>query len=93
MLPDVPTVAEQGYPGFESTSWLGMLTPAGVPRPIIDRLNREIVTLLDTPEVQRMVLAEGGEIVSGTPEDFGAFLRSELPKWAQVIKKAGITAD
>src|SRR5262245_21360205 len=77
MLPDVPTVAEQGYPGFESTSWLGMLTPARVPRAIIDRLNKEIVAILETPEVQKMVLAEGGEIVSGTPEDFAAFLRSE----------------
>ena len=93
MLPDVPTVAEQGYPGFESTSWLGMLTPAKVPRAIIDRLNKEIVSILGTPDVQRMVLAEGGEIVSGTPEDFAAFLRSELPKWTYIIKKAGITAD
>jgi tripartite-type tricarboxylate transporter receptor subunit TctC len=93
MLPDVPTVAEQGYPGFESTSWLGMLTPANVPRAIIDRLNKEIVSILQNPEVQRMVLAEGGEIVSGTPEDFAALLRSELPKWARIIKQAGITAD
>jgi tripartite-type tricarboxylate transporter receptor subunit TctC len=93
MLPDVPTVAEQGYAGFESVSWLGMLAPASVPRAIIDRLNREIVTLLQSPEVQKMVLAEGGETVPGTPEEFAAFLRSELPKWAQVIKRAGITAD
>jgi tripartite-type tricarboxylate transporter receptor subunit TctC len=93
MLPDVPTVAEQGYPGFESVSWLGMLAPARVPRAIIDRLNREIVSLLQTPEVQKLVLAEGGETVPGTPEEFAAFLKSELPKWAQVIKRAGITAD
>ena len=93
MLPDVPTVAEQGYAGFESVSWLGMLAPAKVPRAIIDRLNREIVTLLQTPEVQKMVLVEGGETVPGTPEEFAAFLKSELPKWALVIKRAGITAD
>src|SRR5262249_34690614 len=93
MLPDVPTVAEQGYPGFESTSWLGILAPAKVPRAIIDHLNKEIVAILETPEVQKMVLAEGGETVSGTPEDFAAFLRGELPKWAHVIKRAGITAE
>jgi tripartite-type tricarboxylate transporter receptor subunit TctC len=93
MLPDVPTVAEQGYPGFESTSWLGMLTPAHVARAIIDRLNKEIVSILENPEVQKMVLAEGGEIVSGTPEDFAALLRHEVPKWRHIIKKAGITAD
>jgi tripartite-type tricarboxylate transporter receptor subunit TctC len=93
LLPDVPTVAEQGYPGFESISWLGMLAPANVPRAIVDRLNKEIVSILKTPDVQKMVLAEGGEITSGTPEDFAAFLKSELPKWAQVIKRAGITAE
>src|SRR5262249_6778144 len=89
MLPDVPTVAEQGYPGFESVSWLGMLAPAKVSRPIIDRLNKEIVALLGSPDVQKLVLAEGGEVVSGTPEDFAAFLAAELPKWGQVIKRAG----
>jgi len=93
LMPDVPTVAEQGFPGFESISFLGMLAPAKTPRPIIDRLNREIVSLLQTPEVQKMVLVEGGEIFPGTPEDFAAFLQSELPKWAQIIKRAGITAE
>ena len=93
LMPDVPTVAEQGYPGFESISFLGMLAPAKTPRTIIDRLNREIVSLLKSPEVQKMVQFEGGEIFAGTPEDFAAFLKSELPKWAQVIKKAGITAE
>jgi tripartite-type tricarboxylate transporter receptor subunit TctC len=93
LLPDVPTIAEQGYPGFESVSWLGMLAPARVPRPIIDRLNKEIVALLQSPEVQKMVLAEGGETVPGTPEEFSAFLKSELPKWGQVIKRAGITVE
>src|SRR5215471_6067685 len=88
LLPDVATIAEQGYPGFESVSWLGILAPARVPRPIIDRLNKEIVVLLQSPDVQKLVLAEGGETVPGTPEEFAAFLKSELPKWAQVIKKA-----
>jgi tripartite-type tricarboxylate transporter receptor subunit TctC len=93
LMPDVPTVAEQGFPGFESISFLGMLAPAGTPHPIVVRLNREIVSLLRAPEVQKMVQLEGGEIFAGTPEDFAAFLRSELPKWAGVIKRAGITAE
>jgi tripartite-type tricarboxylate transporter receptor subunit TctC len=93
LMPDVPTVAEQGFPGFESISFLGILAPARTPRAIVDRLNREIVSLMQAPEVQKLVLVEGGEIVTGTPEDFTAFLRSELPKWAGVIKRAGITAD
>jgi len=93
MLPDVPTVAEQGYPGFESISWLGILAPANVPRAIVERLNKEIVLILGNADVQKLVLAEGGEIMVSTPEEFSALMRSELPKWARVIKQAGITAD
>ena len=93
LLPDVPTVAEQGYPGFESISWLGILTPAGVPRGIIDRLNREIVAILRSPDVQKMILAEGGDITPSTPEEFAELLRKELPLWARVIKRAGIAAE
>jgi tripartite-type tricarboxylate transporter receptor subunit TctC len=93
MLPDVPTVAEQGFPGFESISWLGILAPANVPRSIVDRLNREIVSILQAPDVQKMVFAEGGDIMSSTPEEFAALMRSELPMWSRVIKRAGITTD
>ena len=93
MLPDVSTVAEQGYPGFESISWLGILAPANVSRAIVERLNKEIVSILGFPEVQRMVFAEGGEIMSSTPEEFAALIRSELPMWTRVIKQAGITTD
>jgi tripartite-type tricarboxylate transporter receptor subunit TctC len=93
MLPDVPTVAEQGFPGFESISWLGILAPANVPRAIVERLNKEIVLILGDADVQRLVLAEGGEIMTSTPEEFSALMRSELPKWTRVIRQAGITAD
>ena len=93
MLPDVPTVAEQGYPGFESISWLGILAPANVPRGIVARLNKEIVSILESADVQKMVFAEGGDIVSSTPEEFAALMRSELPMWARVIKRAGITIE
>ena len=93
MLPDVPTVAEQGFPGFESISWLGILGPANLPRAIVERLNKEIVAILGFPDVQKMVFAEGGDIVSSTPEEFAALIRSELPMWTRVIKQAGITTD
>ena len=93
MLPDVPTVAEQGFPGFESISWLGILAPANVPRSVVDRLNKEIASVLQAPDVQKMIFAEGGDIMPSTPEEFAALMRSELPMWARVIKRAGITAE
>jgi tripartite-type tricarboxylate transporter receptor subunit TctC len=93
IYPDVPTVAESAIPGFETTSWHGMLAPAKVPREIILRLNKEFRQIMDTPDVQKMLLAEGGEIATSTPEEFAAFLRSEVTKWAQVIKRAGITSE
>lgn len=92
MLPDVPTVAET-LPGYEVVSWHGMLAPAKVPREIITKLNREIVAVLRTADVQKMLLAEGGDITPSTPEEFAAFLKSEVAKWSKVIKRAGITAD
>lgn len=93
MLPDVPTVAESGVPGYELTSWHGMLAPAHAPRDIVLRLNKEIVAVLGTPAVQKLLFAEGGDITPSTPEEFSAFLRSEIAKWSKVIKQAGITAD
>jgi len=93
LMPDVPTVIEAGVPGFEVDSWHGMLAPAKVPRDIILRLNREIVAILGKPEVREALLSEGGEITPGTPEEFAAFLKSEVVKWAKVVKEAGITAE
>jgi tripartite-type tricarboxylate transporter receptor subunit TctC len=93
LLPDVPTIAESALPGFEVTSWHGMLAPARVPHQIISRLNREIVLILGKPEVQQMLLSEGGEIAPSTPQEFAAFLRSEVAKWAKVLKQAGVTLN
>ncbi len=93
IYPDVPTVHESGVPGFDVTSWHGMLAPAKVPREIILRLNKEFRQIMDTGDVQKMLLAEGGDIVTSTPEEFTAFLKSEVNKWAQVVKRAGITAE
>ena len=93
LMPDVPTVAESGVPGFEVDSWHGMLAPAKVPREIIAKLNREIVAILGKPEVRDALLSEGGEITPGTPEQFAAFLKSDVAKWAKVVKESGITSE
>ena len=93
IYPDVPTTHESGLPGFEVTSWHGMLAPAKVPREIILRLNKTFHAIVEKPDVREMLLSEGGDLKPGTPDEFAAFLRSEVAKWAQVIKRAGITAE
>jgi tripartite-type tricarboxylate transporter receptor subunit TctC len=93
VMPDIPTVAESGYPNFETIIWHGVLAPARTPRDVIARLNREIVAVLAMPDVQKLLLAEGGELSPSTPAEFAAFVKSEVAKWAQVIKRAGITAE
>ena len=89
-LPEVPTVAEAGVPGYEATQWFGLLAPAGTPRPIIDRLNQEMVKLLKSPEVRDRLIADGTDPAPTTPEEFGAYIKSETEKWTKVIKAAGI---
>jgi tripartite-type tricarboxylate transporter receptor subunit TctC len=93
MMPDVPTVAEQGVPGFETVSWHGMLAPARVSPQIVNRLNAELVKILALPAVQEKLLSEGGEITPSTPQEFATFLKAEVTKWAKVIKTAGITLE
>ena len=89
-LPDVPSIAESGLPGYEATQWFGLLAPAGTPRSVIDRLYQESARALRTDELRERLTAEGLEVVAGTPEEFAAYLRAETAKWAQVIKAAGI---
>ncbi len=89
-LPDVPSIAEAGVPGYEATQWFGLLAPAGTPRPIIDRLNQEMVKLLKSPEVRDRLIADGTDPAPTTPEEFGAYIKSETEKWTKVIKAAGI---
>jgi tripartite-type tricarboxylate transporter receptor subunit TctC len=88
--PDVPTVAEAGLPGYEFTSWFGVLAPAGTPPSIIKKLNTEIVKALHSPEVSAQLSAQGADLIADTPEAFDAFLKSETAKWAKVIVAAGI---
>jgi tripartite-type tricarboxylate transporter receptor subunit TctC len=93
MLPDVPTTAEQGMPGYEVASMFGVLVPAGTPKPIIDRLNSELAKILASPEAQEQLLAQGAYAVQTTPEQAAARLRQEITMWAKVIKDANIKAD
>jgi tripartite-type tricarboxylate transporter receptor subunit TctC len=93
LMPDVPTVAESGLPKFEALAWNGVLVPAGTPRPIIDRLNREMNTALAAADVRQKLNAAGLDPVGGTPEDFARLIRSESAKWAPVIQRTGAKVD
>jgi tripartite-type tricarboxylate transporter receptor subunit TctC len=90
-LPDVPTVAEQGYPGFAAESWHAVVVRSGTPREIVQRLNAEIVGMLrEAPDLRAALEAAGGKVIGSTPEQFGEYLRTELAKWRKVMKTAGI---
>lgn len=93
LLPDVPTVAEQGFPGFDSYGWNGIVAPAGTPREVIARLNREINEVLALPEVRAALANAQIEIAGGTPEAFGALLRREHERWGPVIRATGARLD
>jgi tripartite-type tricarboxylate transporter receptor subunit TctC len=90
-LPDVPTIAEQGYPGYDFSSWFGILAPAGTPKPVIDRLNAEIVKTLKDPAVQARLTDY--EIFGSTPEELGTFIRKEIDKTAKIIEASGAKVD
>jgi tripartite-type tricarboxylate transporter receptor subunit TctC len=93
LLPDLPTVAESGFPGFEALAWNGVLVAAGTPKPIVTRLNAELNAILRDAAVKSALNAQGFELVGGTPEDFAHLIRSESDKWAPVIKKTGARID
>lgn len=92
-LPDVPTIAEAALPGYESSQWFGVLTRAGTPRPVIDRLNQETNRFLTLPDVRERLVALAYEIRGSTPEEFASLLKLETEKWAKVIKTAGIKPE
>jgi len=93
LLPDLPTIAESGYPGFEALAWNGVLVAANTPKPIVARLNTEINAVLKEPDVVQKMHGFGFDLIGGTPEDFGALIRGEAAKWAPVIKKVGLKVD
>jgi tripartite-type tricarboxylate transporter receptor subunit TctC len=92
-LPDVPTVAESGLPGYEAIAWQGLIAPAGTPKAVIARLNAEFVNALKQPEVVAKLNEQGFETVASTPEWFAQYTRTEIAKWSKVIKGAGIMAS
>jgi tripartite-type tricarboxylate transporter receptor subunit TctC len=93
MLPDVPTVAESGLPGYESVSWWGILAPAHVPQPIVDKLNSEIARIMRLPEVKKLLLTQGAEPWTSTPQAFADYMQRETALYTRIIKEAGIKIE
>ncbi len=92
IAPDIPTMAEAGVPGYDLTSWFGIWAPAGTPKPIIDKLNQEIVKILHQPDVRAKLEHDGADVIASSPAEFDAYIRSEYAKWDKVVKAAGISA-
>ncbi len=92
-LPDTPTVAELGYPGFEAALWLGILAPAGTPKPIIDRLNKELVAITATPDFKAAMDRNGADAISNSSEQFASLIKIEVGKYGSITKKLGIKLD
>jgi tripartite-type tricarboxylate transporter receptor subunit TctC len=92
-LPDTPTVAEAGVRGFEASTWYAVLAPAGTPQPLLGQLNRRLVDIIKSRELREQLVQSGVEPIGSTPAELAAHVRSELPKWAKVIKAAGLRLD
>ena len=92
-LPDVPTMVESGLPGFVVTPWWGVFAPAGTPRPVVDRLNRDIVAVMKTPEVRDFFAAQGTDVIANSPEEFARYVKGEAARWGAVVRASGATAD
>ena len=93
LLPDIPAIAESGYPGFEALAWNGLVAPAGTPRPVIDKINAEVNAILKLPDVVQKMNAAGFDLIGGTPEDFAKLIAAESARWTPVVKRLGITAN
>jgi len=91
--PDMPTMAELGYPGFEAVPWFGLMAPAGTPQAVIDKLHRETARVLAQADVRRRMAELGVDLIGNTPAEFAAVIKAEIPRWAAVIKGAGIKAN
>src|SRR5512140_3336235 len=92
-LPDVPTIAESGYKGFEAVTWFGILGPAKLPPDVVAKLNEEIRKAVQSPELQKKMREQGVDLSSGTPEQFGALIKTDIAKWGKVVKESGAKVD
>jgi tripartite-type tricarboxylate transporter receptor subunit TctC len=92
-LPDIPTVAEAALPGYDITTWFGLLAPAGTPREIVNKLNGVIVAIVGDPEMKNYLIGQGVDPVTNTPEQFAAYIKGEVPKFAKIVKAAGIAPE
>ena len=92
-FPEVPTVAESGVPGYESTTWFGLLAPAGTPKDIVDKLHAEVIKAMQTPDIKERFARQGADPVGNTPEQFTGVLQSETAKWGKVIKDSGVRLE
>jgi len=93
LMPNVPTLAESGLPGFEASLYYGLVAPAGTPRPVIDKLNTELRAALASDEVRKQLAQDGTEITPGTPEDYGDFIDKDEKKWAELVKASGVEQE
>jgi tripartite-type tricarboxylate transporter receptor subunit TctC len=93
VLPELPTVAEAGYPGFQSTAWVGLLAPAGTPKAIIDQINAAVLKVMALPETRERMAGFGAEITTSSPEEFAAHIRSEMAKLGKVVRDANIKVN
>jgi tripartite-type tricarboxylate transporter receptor subunit TctC len=93
LAPDLPTMAESGFPGFEAVPWFGLLAPAGTPREIVNKLNGVIVAIVGESEMKNYLTGQGVDPVTNTPEQFAAYIKGEVPKFAKIVKAAGIAPE
>ena len=93
IAPDIPTIAESGLPGYEAVSWFGMYGPAGMPKEILTRINTEVAKVLHSPDIQKRFIDYGAEAIVNSPEQFAVYLKSEMAKWAKVVKDCGVQLD
>jgi tripartite-type tricarboxylate transporter receptor subunit TctC len=92
VAPEVPTMAESGFPGFEAGTWFGLLVPAGTPREIVTRLHADIAKVTRLPDLQKQLEGQGATTIGNTPEQFSAYIKSESAKWEKVLKASGVKA-
>ena len=92
-MPELPTIAESGYPGFEAVPWIGLVAPAGIPKPVLDTLSRESMKILHEKEFEAKLASLGADAVGNTPDEFAAYIKSEIARWTEAVKKSGAKVD